>query len=143
MFSQTKPAALAALVLLAACGRRLEEAPLAVGTIGGQQLTLDNAGGACQLSSATGPVDLGIPWPCGFHRTPNGAVRTVQRGQAEIALVESSQPHPELAKTCKTEIRGLAVTGGEVYVSEQKETVAHCPPFQWDEQMFKTLFSDR
>jgi hypothetical protein len=97
----------------------------------------------CRVTSAAGPADLGILWPCNFHRTAGGEVRTLRRGEAVIVLVEASRPHPELPGSCKTQIRALGIAGNKVYVSDNTDTVAQCVPFQWDEQMFKGLFGDK
>ncbi|MBC8164892.1 MAG: hypothetical protein H7Y20_03340 [Bryobacteraceae bacterium] len=117
--------------------------PPTVSMIDGHKLALDNHGGMCRVTSAAGPIELAIPWPCDFHRRADGAVRTLRRGQSLIALVQTSRPHPAIAGSCKTQIQALGIAGGKVYVSENTDTVAQCLPFLWDEQMFKGLFGDK
>lgn len=144
---------LAAAILFAASCSRKSESPspaaetntgsVIVSTIDGHKLSLDSHDGICRVTSAAGPTDLAIPWPCDFHRRAGGVVRTLQWGQTVVALVETSRPHPEIPGSCKTQIRAIGIRSDQVYVSEDTDTVAQCPPFLWDEQMFKGLFGDK
>ena len=145
-------ALLAAVFLSAACGSSTRTPsstsestvePAIVGTIAAQRVALDSHNGTCRVTSAAGHVELAIPWPCDFHRTPDGDIRTMRRGQATLALVETSRPHPEIPGSCKTQLQALGISGRDIFVSTSTDTVAQCLPFQWDEQMFRGLFGDK
>jgi len=137
-----------ALLTAPSCANRDESAknraqpaaPANVASIAGLELRLVDNSGSCRLSYAAGNVDLQIPWPCSFHRTQRGAVRTKESGKALIALIESSRPHPQLPGDCLTQIQAIKILDGKVFPSQHKDTVAMCVPFEWDIQMFLGLF---
>ncbi|NOX44036.1 MAG: hypothetical protein GXP19_09935 [Gammaproteobacteria bacterium] len=56
--------------------------------------------------------------------------------------MENSVPHPELPNDCITQIQAVMLFEGGAKQSDVKDTVASCPPFQWDTKMFTGLFSD-
>jgi len=82
---------------------------------------------------------LEIPWPCNFHKNRSGEVRIIRNGKYEYLLVEASTPVPD-SHDCETHLRAIRATGKKAYISEYKDKVASCPPFQWDKLVFTELF---
>jgi hypothetical protein len=111
--------------------------------LGEVRLELSTPEGRCVLltSDSDAPIELELPAPCAFHRTQDGALRTMAARGKTIALVESSAPNPELgAGSCKTQVRGIVLDSGAISRSPHKSLVAACPPVAWDDAMFFGLF---
>jgi hypothetical protein len=138
-------AALAAL-LMAACASAENQNPPSENTLklGEMQLLLEERHANCfaTATASDGKIQayaLHIPWPCQFHKTAKGQVRTLEKAGYRYVLVESSKPK-DGTKDCDTQIRSVRAQGNMVEVSQYHERVASCPPFQWDEMLFRALF---
>ena len=92
------------------------------------------------LKNKTQAYDLGIPWPCDFHRNMEGSVRIIQGQGYSYLLVESSKHQPDAPRDCETHLRAIRATNSKLEVSQHKDVVTSCPPFQWDTIMFTELF---
>jgi hypothetical protein len=114
--------------------------------VAGVTLLLKNEGEHCVLKYSgpmgTGRLQLALPAACSFHRTGQGVIRvhTYGRGREHVFLVEHSRPHPTLSQDCETRVQAIRITPKKVAVSPHTDRVASCPPFQWDEAMFRGLF---
>ena len=84
---------------------------------------------------------LDIPWPCNFHKNKSGEVRIIRNGKYAYSLIESSKPAPGNDHDCETHLRAIRATGQTVFISQHKDKVASCPPFQWDKMVFTELFN--
>ena len=117
--------------------------PLDRAEIGGISLTLHPTEDGCRLSysleAGRGAVDLTLPTESRFHRDANGSVRVVRVGDLQVCLVESSRPDPDNPGDCDTRIQGVIVSNGSVSASQAVSKVASCPPFDWDDKMFRSL----
>ena len=98
----------------------------------------------CQVVSSLHDIklDLLIPWPCQVHKDTSDKIRVYRESGKKYFLVESSIPHPELPNDCITQLQAVMIFEGGVKQSEFKDTVASCPPFQWDIKIFTGLFKD-
>lgn len=113
--------------------------------IGSVRLQLTARGQTCHVSATskaekTEGRDMGMPWPCHFHKGKDGKIRVVRNGKYGHVLVEASKPNPAGGKDCETHLRAIQVAGKKWKVSEHQDKVASCPPFQWDEMVFAGLF---
>lgn len=97
----------------------------------------------CQVISVSQEIKLNllIPWPCQVHKDSSGKVRIFKKSEKKYILVESAVPHPELPNDCITQLQAVMIYEGGIKQSEHKDTVASCPPFQWDTKVFTELFS--
>jgi hypothetical protein len=125
-----------------ACGGNLDEG---IVKLADAQLQLEERNQMCyvkniSLSNRTEIYDLGIPWPCGFHKSKSGEVRIIRSGKYEYSLIESSQRIPGSERDCETHLRAVRAKDNKVHISEHKDKVASCPPFQWDKLVFTELF---
>lgn len=110
----------------------------------GVEISLLEANGSCQVISSHDQIvkNLLIPWPCNFHQDRTGDIRVYEENGAKYLLVENSVPHPDLAGDCITRLQSIMIKGDIIKISEYKETVASCPPFQWDPFVFTGLFKE-
>jgi hypothetical protein len=83
---------------------------------------------------------LGIPFPCAFHKNRAGDIRTIRSGKYEYALVESAKFVGSGTSECETQLRAIRIAGKQLQISQHKDTVASCPPFQWGRLMYTELF---
>ncbi len=114
--------------------------------VGQTKLWLEDHNGTCHAIASTEQGStaqhvLGIPWPCHFHTDRTGNIRTLQEGGYVYALVESSRRVAQLSHDCETYLQSIRVRGASIEVSQHKDRVASCPPFQWDSVLFKELFN--
>ena len=106
------------------------------------KLSLINDNGVCQaVSQGNLKTPLLVSWPCNFHKKPSGAVRVYKEKGVSYILIESSSPHPDLPNDCLTQLQSVSINKSVVKFSEYKDTVASCPPFQWDKHVLTGLFS--
>ena len=114
-----------------------------IAKIGAFSLYLDDRSEQCELvyhaPFTQGRFALKLSPPCDFHRDYAGNIRVMKYGEAQILLVESSLPDPKHPEDCDTQIQGVKIIDRRVMVSPEVSFVATCPPFQWDEKMFKTF----
>ncbi|WKJ89203.1 hypothetical protein QZJ86_14370 [Methylomonas montana] len=113
--------------------------------IGSVRLRLENHSEVCFVTSTlpegkSADYDLAIPWPCHFHKDMSGSIRMIEAKNYRYVLVESSKPKSDARPDCETQLRSIRVSGRLTEISQHKELVASCPPFQWDVYMFKELF---
>lgn len=110
-------------------------------TLGGIALTLTARDGTCVVRSADGhTIELAVPAPCDFHRSPSGAPRVESPDGQPTVLVEWSVPDAALPSGCDTRLQALRVRSGRLQASEHVSRVAACPPFQWDVKVYSGLF---
>jgi hypothetical protein len=78
--------------------------------------------------------------PCRLHRDGTGQVRSMQVGDATVFLIECSVEKGSSGdgakRLCDTTLRGIVVKRAEVVLSDKRQSVGACPPFQWDQKMF-------
>ena len=112
--------------------------------IAGAEYRFNDNDGRCQFEdlSAKRAIDLVIPYPCSVHRDPDGEVRIVEVSGSKLVVVESSIPDPDFPADCRTSLQALRITGDSLEASSYSDTVAACPPFQWDRKVFTGLFND-
>ena len=116
--------------------------------VGEVQLMLKDFNGKCRavfLSDHGHSTyhDLDIPWSCNFHTNNLGNVRTVEEADYIYILVESSKKVELLSSDdCETYIQSIRIKGKSVEISQHKDRVASCIPFQWDSNVFKGLFDE-
>jgi hypothetical protein len=113
--------------------------------IAGVRVSLSQQGQKCRLRSSDVAVtvaDLQISWPCAFHRRRDGEVRVLPDRNDSIFLVESSRRDPANPTRCITEVQAVRVQGRTLRPSPHHDVVTICPPFQWDEVMFRALFAN-
>ena len=109
------------------------------------QLMLEERGAVCFMKGI-GPdgkeraFSLDIPGPCAFHKDKRGAIRTIRHGKYEYALVESAKQVNVAPSECETHLRSIRAAGRKFQISQHKDKVASCPPFQWDRLLFTALF---
>jgi hypothetical protein len=132
----------AACAAAAADGMRAD--PDAV-TLAGVRLQVTEQGGQCYLASVNARGGershrLDMPAPCAFHNDPAGTLRTIRNGKSDYALIESSKAAGAGTSDCETQLRAIRAAGGQVHVSQHKDKLASCPPFQWDRMLFTELF---
>ena len=113
--------------------------------VGGKELFLADNSGMCQIVIPSDQVtlDLIIPWPCQVHKDTSDKIRVYKQSGDVYFLIESSVPHPDLPEDCLTQLQSIRASDGKFSQSNFKDTVASCPPFQWDTVLFTGLFSDR
>jgi len=114
--------------------------------VGRTQLRLEGRNGSCHAIASTehgsaAQYALGIPWPCRFHTNKAGQIRTIQDSGYVYVLVESSKRTTTTSNDCETHLRSMRAKGTSIEVSQHKDRVATCPPFQWDIVLFKELFN--
>jgi hypothetical protein len=114
--------------------------------VGQTQLQLEEHNGMCNAIASTeqgytAQHALGIPWPCRFHTDKAGNIRTIQEAGYVYVLVESSSRTTNLSNDCETHLQAIRARGTSIEVSQHKDRVASCPPFQWDAVLFKELFN--
>jgi hypothetical protein len=114
--------------------------------VGQTQLRLEGRNGICYAVASTeqgsaAQYALGIPWPCRFHTNKAGQIRTIQDSGYLYVLVESSKRATTASNDCETHLRSMRARGTSIEVSQHKDRVATCPPFQWDTVLFKELFN--
>jgi hypothetical protein len=112
--------------------------------LGGLQLRLEEREAVCFITRSNRGgkervYSLDMPFPCAFHRDPSGDVRVIRNGKHVYALVESVK-HVGGSADCETYLRSVRIVNAELQISEHKDKVASCPPFQWDRIMFTELF---
>ena len=113
-------------------------------SLAGAKLQLEDIHQVCHLKNLSNHAksySLAIPWPCNFHKSKSGEVRIIRSGKYEYILVESSKPNSERGHGCETYLRAIRASIQKVYISEHKDKVASCPPFQWDKMVFTELFN--
>ena len=113
--------------------------------VAGKEFYLTDNAGMCQIVIPSDHVklDLIIPWPCQVHKDTSDKIRVYkQSGDVYFFLIESSISHPELPEDCLTQLQSIRASDGKFSQSKVKDTVASCPPFQWDTILFTELFSD-
>jgi hypothetical protein len=113
--------------------------------LGEVRLVLEERGSVCFMKrvDAGGGArfySLEIPYPCTFHKSTSGDVRTIRRGKYQYALIESSKYAGVSTSECETHLRAIRAAGTHFQISRHKDKVASCPPFQWDRLMFTELF---
>lgn len=112
--------------------------------IGQFSIRLEGRGEACfAAATADGKTqiyNLHIPWPCNFHRDMTGNFRIVEVADYRYVLIESSKRQPTTSRDCETHLRSIRVIGRSIEISQHKDLVASCPPFQWDSYVFWELF---
>ncbi len=118
--------------------------PVAI-QLGGLDLVLEERDAKCFIRHAGPGGDgqarsLDMPAPCQFHRDDAGAVRSIRRAGHQYALVESARPAGPADGGCVTQLRAIRIAGKQLQISEHKDVVASCPPFQWDRLVFTALF---
>lgn len=111
----------------------------------GTQIRLVEHNGNCQAisSSVDGTTirhSLDIPAPCHFHTDKMGNIRTLDESGYVYILIESSKQMLRQPSDCETHLQSIRISGKLVEVSQHKELVASCPPFQWDAYVFTELF---
>lgn len=96
-------------------------------------------------------IRLFITGSCTLHRDLAGAVRVQRVRGDDVFLVESSVHNPNQPRDCDTRVQAVIVGRGDsagdggrtlelrARVSEGVSRVASCPPFQWDDAMFRGL----
>ncbi|HLM61959.1 MAG TPA: hypothetical protein VK308_14230 [Pyrinomonadaceae bacterium] len=122
-------------------------------TVGGKEFSLKNNAGKCQLVFGNKIIDLGIPWQCDFHRSPDKAVRVFPRDfykekkklpknykNTQIILIEYSTSNPNNPNDCRTQLQAMKIANGKVTASKLTSNLTSCPPFQWEEKNFVGLF---
>ena len=135
-------AAIAASVTLSCTAAPPETATL---KLAGTQLLLEEQGAVCYLKNIkdgkrTGSaISLGIPAPCAFHKDKAGKVRMIRKGKYDYALVESSKRVGN-GTECETHLRSVRADDKQFQISQHKDKVASCPPFQWESMSFTELF---
>jgi hypothetical protein len=122
------------LISLSACAENPTYSDLNI------RLSLESTGGICNVKSDSKDTGLLISGHCIFHLNANGEVREYYDGSVKYILVESSVIHPELPENCLTQLQSIKVVKNKYIVSDYKDTVASCPPFQWDAHVFTGLF---
>jgi hypothetical protein len=89
----------------------------------------------------SGSMTLDVSGPCRLHRNNKGEVRTVETKSGTVFLIECSTVQPRspegVRRLCKTTIRGVVVKSHGVTLSDKWQTVSMCPPFEWDEKMYR------
>ena len=114
--------------------------------IGQTQLRLEGREGMCNaiastVGGTTSQYALRIPWPCRFHTDKAGNIRTIQEAGFAYVLLESSRRTINLSNDCETHLQAIRVRGQSIEISQHKDRVASCPPFQWDTVLFTELFN--
>lgn len=116
-------------------------------TVGKVQVSLEARNGKCHAISSQGgsatQQELDIPWPCHFHTNRAGEIRTIRENGYAYGIIESSRPKPKPSADCETYLQSIRIKGAITEVSQHKDQVASCPPFQWDEYIFLELFDQR
>jgi len=121
--------------------------------IEGKEFILKNAAGSCNIVFGDQTIDLGIPWRCDFHRSPEKAVRIFPRDfysdrkkypknyrNTQIFLIEYSTSDPKNPKDCRTQLQAVKITDGKIAASKTPSKLASCPSFQWEIQNFTRVF---
>ena len=116
--------------------------PVVFAKLAKAQLQLEQQANSCAIKSAASSAptqDLKLPWPCQFHTNQSGQPRIVRSGKFEYLLVEASTPVAN-SRDCTTHLRAVRAHRGKWQISPSQDTVASCPPFQWDSMVFTALF---
>lgn len=126
------PAAIAQVDAVEVSGHRIE--------LTDRRLTLETPGEQRRVETLESLA------PCRLHRDSKGKVRTATVGQATVVLVECSAETMRSAdgkrRLCDTRIHGVVVSAGEAALSARTQSVAMCPPFEWDDHLFAFFVGD-
>ena len=121
--------------------------------IEGKEFVLRNNAGVCELVFGNKTFDLGIPWQCDFHRSPEKTVRAFPRDfytakkkrpknfrNTQIILIEHSTADANNPNDCRTKLQAVKIVNGKIYVSKATSNLASCPGSQWEEKNFTGFF---
>ena len=121
--------------------------------IEGKEFVLRNNAGVCELVFGDKTYDLGIPWQCDFHRSPEKTVRVFPRDfysdrkkfpknfrSTQIILIEHSTADPNNPIDCRIKLRAVKIAGGKIFVSKATSNLASCPKSQWEDKNFTGFF---
>lgn len=114
--------------------------------LAGTKLQLEERNQVCHVTNLSfadraKAYSLAIPWPCSFHKNKSGEARIIRSGEYEYLLVESSKSMTGNVHDCETHLRAIRASGKQLYISQHRDKVASCPPFQWDKMVFTELFN--
>lgn len=112
-------------------------------TLDNQQLRLVDEKGRCTvIHSALPPLRLDMQWPCNFSEDLKNEVRIEKFGNAQIVMVERSEPLPPPSELCSTELQAVRLFRGKLEASPISR-VGACLPRHWDQKNFVWRFDWR
>lgn len=110
-------------------------------------VNLRNDHGKCILVYSGPDFSKEIPtlvgWPANFHKNLEQKVREVIFKDTLYFIVEKSTKDSIRANSCITHVQSFKISNQEVIASEKMSTLAACPPFQWDDYLFYSLFDKK
>lgn len=130
------------LFSLTACA---EQQPVAAkglvqATFAGQQVNLIDDQGRCTLTRpGKPPLTLDMQWPCRFSEDSQQKVRVESFRQAQIIMVERSEPLPAPSKDCATDLQAIRYFKNKLEVAPVSR-VAACGPGHWDQKAYVWQF---
>lgn len=112
-------------------------------TLDKQQIRLVDEKGRCTvIHSALPPLRLDMQWPCNFSEDLKNEVRIEKFGNAQIVMVERSEPLPPPSELCSTELQAVRLFRGKLEASPISR-VGACLPRHWDQKNFVWRFDWR
>lgn len=145
MMRSARSGLVALALLAAACTPQAVPAKADMAAVNGVALQLTESDAACfvtwSLSGTTGKrLQLALPPPCQFHRSPSGQINFRGDARRSVILVESLEALGDKTLGCRIRIARIAITQIGVTTSPNIAKVGSCPPFQWEDKMYSGQF---
>lgn len=124
------------LLNLTACAgqQSIETSGLTRAQLADVQISLVNDQGRCSLISSAEPARaLDMKWPCRFSEDRKQKVRVEHFRQAEVIMVERSEPLAVPSTDCETDLQAIRQFRGRLEVAPVTR-VAACGPGYWDQK---------
>jgi len=106
----------------------------------GEKMELRPIAGRCVLIRADqSQFPLKINGPCQFHLDLKGKLRVKMIEGTPVMLIETFEKMPGDIG-CITDVQAVRMRQGRLIASRGVNHVASCPPFQWDEVVYRGMW---